>query len=324
MSINRGMELYIAETVLQLPCFFPSVSSIRTNLNPVDYVELLDLSGHSHFLVSAYDLFHCTDDQYQRMNTALNQSKERGSVILMDSGNYESFWKDDETWLPRTFHKIAGTGNYHFCFCYDNQAPPSNPKLITKDVVARVLQDQDHARGTVIPIIHGSASSLPDAVRMVAEQLHPILLAVPERELGEGIVKRTQTVRKIREALNSLGTYYPLHLLGTGNPLSIMTYALSGADSFDGLEWCQTTVDHETGSLLHFQQWDLIRYQTRWGESSFLPYIHSVLMHNLDFYEKFMVKLREAICSDNMESFLQHYATSEQALLLFQAGKGNA
>ena len=324
MSINRGMELYIAETVLQLPCFFPSVSSVRTNLNPVDYVELLDLSGHSHFLVSAYDLFHCTDDQYQRMNTALNQSKARGSSILMDSGNYESFWKDDETWLPSAFHKIAGTGNYHFCFCYDNQDPPSNPKLITKDVVTRVLQDQDHALGTVIPIIHGSASSLPDAVRMVAEQLHPILLAVPERELGEGIVKRTQTVRKIREALNSLGTYYPLHLLGTGNPLSIMTYALSGADSFDGLEWCQTTVDHETGRLLHFQQWDLIRYQTRWGEPSLLPYIHSVLMHNLDFYEKFMVKLREAIRSDNTESFLQHYATNEQALLLFQAGKGNA
>ena len=63
MTISRDMELYIAGTVLQLPCFFPSVSSVRTNLNPVDYVELLDLSGHPHFLVSAYDLSHCPDDQ---------------------------------------------------------------------------------------------------------------------------------------------------------------------------------------------------------------------------------------------------------------------
>ena len=144
---------------------------------------------------------------------------------------------------------------------------------------------------------------------------------MPERELGEGIVERTQTVRKIREALNTLRTYYPLHLLGTGNPISIITYALAGADSFDGLEWCQTTVDHETGRLLHFQQWDLIRYQTRWGESTPLSYIQSVLMHNLGFYKKFMVTLSEAIRSDDTESFLRHYATNEQASLLFQAGK---
>ena len=110
MATNRNMELYIAETVLQLPCFFPSVSSIRTNLTPVDYVELLDLSGHPLFLVSAYDLAHCPDNQRQRMDTALKQSKARGSAILMDSGNYESFWKSDKTWLPDHFHKIAETG----------------------------------------------------------------------------------------------------------------------------------------------------------------------------------------------------------------------
>ena len=321
MEINRSTELYVAGTVLQLPCFFPSVSSVRTNLKPVDYIDLLDLSGHPLFLVSAYDLAHCSDNQRQCMDIALKQSKERGSVILMDSGNYESFWKSDETWLPDNFHTIAGTSNYYLCFCYDNQDPPNNSKLIAEDVVASVLRDQDHALGTVIPIIHGSAIRLPDAVRMVAEKLHPILLAVPERELGEGIVERAQTVRKIRETLNTLGTYYPLHLLGTGNPLSIITYALAGADSFDGLEWCQTTVDHETGRLLHFQQWDLIRYQTEWGEPSPLPYIQSVLMHNLDFYQNFMVRLREAIRSEDTKSFIRNYVTNEQVSLLFHAGK---
>ena len=324
MATNRNMELHIAGTILQLPCFFPSVSSVRTNLNPVDYVELLDLSGQPNFLVSAYDLAHCSDHQRQCIDTLLKQSKMRGSGILMDSGNYESFWKDDKTWQPDNFHKIAEAGNYNLCFCYDNQDPPNDSRLIAEDVVASVLRDQEHSLGTVIPIIHGSAITLPDAVRMVAEQLHPILLAVPERELGEGIVKRTQTVRKIREVLDTLETYYPLHLLGTGNPLSIITYALAGADSFDGLEWCQTTVDHKTGKLLHFQQWDLIRQQTKWGEPSPLPYIQSVLMHNLYFYQEFMVNLREAIRSDNAEFFLRKYATSEQASLLLQAGKKTA
>lgn len=321
MKTNQDIELHVAGTVLQLPCFFPSVSSVRTNLKPVDYIELLDLSGSPLFLVSAYDLAHCSDDQHQRIDAILKQSKERGSVILMDSGNYESFWKDDEEWQPDLFHKIARTEEYHFCFCYDNQDPSKKAKLIAKEVVASVIRDQEQALGTVIPIIHGSAASLPDAVRIVAEQLHPIFLAVPERELGEGIIERSQTVRRIRESLNTLGTYYPLHLLGTGNPLSIITYTFAGADSFDGLEWCQTTVDHETGRLLHFQQWDLIRHQTRWGEPSPLPYIQSVLMHNLDFYQNFMVRLRESIRSDNTESFFSNYATNEQASLLFKQVK---
>lgn len=321
MKINRAVKLHVAGTVLQLPCFFPSVSSVRTNLQPVDYIELLSLCGYPLFLVSAYDLAHCAKNQRQRIDKVLKQSKEHGTTILMDSGNYESFWKDDKKWQPGNFHKVAETEGYHICFCYDNQDPSSSAKLIAKDVVDRVLRDQKYALGTVIPIIHGSASSLPDAVRIVAEHLHPILLAVPERELGEGIVERTQTVRRIRESLNTLGTYYPLHLLGTGNPLSIITYAFAGADSFDGLEWCQTTVDHDTGRLLHFQQWDLIRHQTQWSEPSPLSYIQSVLMHNLDFYQTFMVKLRGAICSGDAESFLQNYATNEQASLLFQAGK---
>ncbi len=321
METNRNVSLHVAGTVLKLPCFFPSVSSVRTNLKPVDYIELLSLCHYPLFLVSAYDLVRCANSQRQRIDNVLKQSKEQGTTILMDSGNYESFWKDDKKWKPNDFHKVAETEGYHICFCYDNQDPSSNAELIAEDVVDSVLRDQKHALGTVIPIIHGSATTLPDAVRIVAEQIHPILVAVPERELGEGIIERTQTVRRIRESLNTLGTYHPLHLLGTGNPLSISSYAFAGADSFDGLEWCQTTVDHQTGKLLHFQQWDLIRQQTKWSEPSPLSYIQSVLMHNLDFYQKFMEKLRVAICSDDAESFLQNYATNEQASLLFQAGK---
>ena len=322
METHRNMELYVAQTSLPLPCFFPSVSSVKTNLSPVDYVEILDLADYPLFLVSAYDLAHCTADQRLRMDKALAQSKERGSAILMDSGNYESFWRDHKEWKLENFHKVAEASDYYLCFCYDNQHPPNDSESIAEDVVASVLRDQECSLGTVIPIVHGTAASLPDAVRMVAAQLYPILLAVPERELGDGIVERTRTVRRIREALNTLDMYCPLHLLGTGNPLSMIAYALAGADSFDGLEWCQATVDHNTGRLLHFQQWDLIRHQTEWGGLHPFPYIQSVLMHNLEFYRGFMVRLHEEIHYGDVESFLRRYATNEQATLLIQAGKG--
>ena len=322
MATDRSTELCIAKTALPLPCLFPSVSSVKTNLMPVDYVELLDAAAHPLFLASAYDIARCTDAQRSRMDAALTRSKERGSVILMDSGNYEGFWKDDKSWRPDRFHEIVAASQHHLCFCFDNQDPLDNSESIAEDVVASVLRDQEHALGTVAPIVHGATTLLPNAARIVAEQLYPVLVAVPERALGEGIAERTRTVRNIREALDALEVYCPLHLLGTGNPLSIIAYAMAGADSFDGLEWCQTVVDHETGKLFHFQQWDLFRHQTEWGQNHSLPYIQSVLMHNLEFYEQFMADLHESIADNTAEVLLRRFATNDQAALLLHAIEG--
>jgi len=322
-AVDRNTELCIAQTAFPLPCFFPSVSSVKTNLMPVDYVELLDAAAHPLFLASAYDIASSSEEHRTRLDAALIRSEERGSVILMDSGNYEGFWKGDVGWQPDTFHGIIRASQHHLCFCYDNQDPLSDSESIADDVVASVLRDQEHARGTVVPIVHGATALLPDAARIVARQLYPVLLAVPERALGEGIVERTRTVQKIRQALSALEIYCPLHLLGTGNPLSIIAYSMAGADSFDGLEWCQTVVDHESGRLFHFQQWDLFRHQTVWGSNDSLPYIQSVLMHNLGFYRQFMANLHESITNNTAEDFLRRFATENQASLLMNAIEGS-
>jgi queuine/archaeosine tRNA-ribosyltransferase len=324
MEQDRTFDLSIAQTVIALPCFFPSVSSVKTNLMPVDYVEFLDAAGHPLFLASAFDIANCPPGQRSRMNSAMSRSKRRGTTILMDSGNYEGFWKGELAWTPDRFHEVAKESEYHLCFCHDNQEPPDTAEAIADDVVSSVLRDQEHALGTVAPIVHGQTVLLPTAARMVAEQLFPVLLAIPERALGEGIIARTQAVRRLRKALDELGVYCPLHLLGTGNPLSIAVYAMAGADSFDGLEWCQTVVDHDTGQLFHFQQWDLFKDQTAWGNNGALPYIQAALMHNLEFYRTFMTELRNALMNDAAEAFLRRYASDKQASLLMKAIKGGA
>jgi len=83
---------------------------------------------------------------------------------------------------------------------------------------------------------------------------------------------------------------------------------MAGADSFDGLEWCRTVVDHGSSRLFHFHQWDLLRNQTSWGDNGTLPYIQSALMHNLEFYRAFMTELRESLMNDAAETFLRRYA----------------
>jgi len=228
-------------------------------------------------------------------------------VILLDSGNYERFWKNDPVWDVDQFHSICETFEHHLCFCFDNLEPPAAWDVMAADVVMRVQRDQKKAKGTVIPIVHGPSHLLPSVVRMVAEELYPLLVAVPERALGDGLEERVRTVRAVRSALDELGFYCPIHLLGTGNPISILVYALAGADTFDGLEWCKTVVDHDTGLLYHFHQWDLLAYQTEWGRKRVLPYAQSVLMHNLTFYTSFMRELRNALISDTCKSLLDGY-----------------
>src|SRR5690349_5968482 len=126
MTPSRTFDLRITRTALPLPCFFPSVSSVKTNLMPVDYIELLDAAAHPLFLVSAYDIANSASEQRSRMNAALVRSKERGAAVLLDSGNYEGFWKGEKTWTSDRFHEVARESEHQLCFCHDNQAPPNS------------------------------------------------------------------------------------------------------------------------------------------------------------------------------------------------------
>jgi len=312
MAVMRRHSLCLGGRTVPLPCFFPSVSSVKTNLLPVDYVEILAAVSQPLFLVSAYDIARSCPEHQQRIASALTQSRTKGSAVLLDSGNYEGFWKDGIDWQVEGFHAVSTAYEHDLAFCYDNQDPPKTVDAISEDVVRSVLRDQEHAIGTIVPIVHGPADLLPTAVQKVAEQLCPLLVAVPERALGEGIVARARSVRAIRNALNALGFYCPLHLLGTGNPISMIAYSMAGADSFDGLEWCQTVVDHKTAMLLHFQQWDFVRGQTEWGSNSTLPYIQSGLLHNLAFYTAFMGTLQDAAKRCALDEVLALYLPKER------------
>ena len=92
----------------------------------------------------------------------------------------------------------------------------------------------------MLPIVHArkrhgggyDLDALPSIIREMANRLNPPLIAIPERELGPGLIARAKTVRQIREELDKLPFYQPLHLLGTGNPLSIAVLTAAGCGQF--------------------------------------------------------------------------------------------
>lgn len=291
--MNSDLSVPLGGLALPTPCFFPSVSTVKTNLPVAVYLDVLVNAGEPQFLVSAYDLAHAGNER-EKVVSLLERARTRGAVVLLDSGNYEAYWKADAAWSPKALAQVLRDAPYDVAFCFDNQNPPSTADEIAKGVEESVLRDAASTTTTILPIVHASPRSLVAAVREVAARLYPIMLAVPERELGEGLIARAVNVRRLRNAMDASGMPCALHLLGTGNPLSLLVFSLAGADSFDGLEWCQTAVDPDTARAHHFQQRDLFETQLAPDAARELDYARQTLLHNLVFYRKWMQELQAA------------------------------
>lgn len=307
MTVRRPLELDIGGKALPLPVYFPSISSVKTALQPLDYLQVLaSLVGiNGQFLVSAFDLAALA--QPEEAAKLLQASRDAGAVTLMDSGNYESFWKDArDQWRQPSFHQMLAGFPCDMAFGFDEQQPPADVREHVTLVVTRWKEDQAAAGSCqIVPIIHGDARDLPGLCHAVAAQTGVSMLAVAERRLGDGVIDRARSVLAIRNALDQLGRYVAVHLLGTGNPISIALYSVMGADSFDGLEWCQTVVDHDTALLYHMSQADFFAKQTAWSEVG-LSFQARTLVHNLEFYASWMQRLRVAIANETVVDFCHH------------------
>ncbi len=328
----RPKVLKVREKLLQLPAFVFSVSSHETQVMPQEGTTLLRLLEPGAVLISAYDAwkYYRRDKSFRTNCEALRRSD---AILFLDSGNYEAYRKNDRYspkrnprgWDNRHFQTTAARISPDLAFSFDTVAPRGEPDRIATRIVAS-FRDDERALGQryfpLCPIVHlppefkGTLSDCAARiVSMVASELDPILLAIPERELGDGLIERVKAVRHLRRALDSLGKYYPLHLLGTGNPLSMIALAAAGADSFDGLEWCRTVADYATGLLFHFQQFEcfsqayLPRIQDQRVrlliENTAATYGAKVLGYNVDFLKDWTRTMQNMIHSGQVETLLK-------------------
>jgi len=308
-DMQRLREIKIGVNVLQLPVYFPSVSSVKTALSSFAYTSILSALRTKQFLVSAFDLHFADADQQHKMRESIAESVRNGAVVLMDSGNYESYWhKKKEFWLQADYHSVLMENSCSFAFGFDEQVPPDDFTFHVRLICEQQKQDQAvKAKTPIVPIIHGKSEMIPQLCSKVVEDIGIEMLAVPERCLGKGVFARARKVVEIRSALNATGKYVALHLLGTGNPMSLAIYTLAGADSFDGLEWCQTVVDHETATLFHFSHADFFIKQTTWGDMA-IDFYPRTLAHNLEFYRMWMERLSQYVhAGEGVEFCKRHF-----------------
>lgn len=319
--LSRSRALNIADKRLRLPAFFRSVSSHETALRPAAAVHALNLVPPDALLVSAYDIVNEREAERNQMISDLESSRTAGTVVLLDSGNYEASRKQDRMWDARKFDDALRVAPHDLALCFDELNPPSDIDKIVRSVVQSVERDGKQTAKPIVPIMHAPrnaqgdalAELIPEAIKRISQELHPLAVAVPERELGGGILARARMVYKIRSALNELRFYQPLHLLGTGNPLSIAVFSAVGADWFDGLEWCRTVADGESGRLYHLQQYDFFSWQSEHAASQVvqeaassekIAYAGKVIFHNLEFLTAWIAELRDHLHNGKIERFL--------------------
>lgn len=301
-----------------LPAMFMSVSSHETQLTPIEAVKALRLFRAPTMLISAYDLVPSRLEP-QIIKELTRYRRQRG-VVLLDSGNYEASRLGDLTWSPCDLSEVLANVPHDMAFSFDVMQPSKSPARSATQILRGLERDRRSSTAPVMPIVHAPSrkagyelSMLPAVVSAVARSAQSPLIAVPERELGAGLVQRAKTVQEIRRSLDTLPFYQPLHILGTGNPWSIAVLAAAGADSFDGLEWCRMAVDVVTMRLNHFQHFDFFTYQTKMADSLVataaldderIKYAGKVAFHNLDFFHKFAADLQQAIERNSVEAFV--------------------
>ncbi|MBW1702384.1 MAG: hypothetical protein JRJ50_09725 [Deltaproteobacteria bacterium] len=329
---KRLSSLDLDRMTLQLPCFVFALSSHESQVSPKDGVNLFQLLEPAAGLISSYDVwkYHKKDHVFFARIKRLRQSK---CALFLDSGNYEASHKDDhyskkhnpDGWRRDCFRKVASKIKPDIAFAFDKWPITGGIDEITNRIVRNFRADEraiHELSFPLCPIVHlpekdkniTVVECASQIVTKVVKKLDPIMVAIPERELGDGLIERVRTVRGVRSALNGLGRYYPLHLLGTGNPITMIALAAAGADSFDGLEWCRTVADYEDGTLFHFQHLDCFRekYSSRLQlkirkiiENEEATYTAQVASYNLDFFTDLTRTIQDMIHRDNVEHLLK-------------------
>ena len=309
---------------LPTPVYYPSVSYVSKNTWDVtDHVELLVAANFPQFLVSCFDVYKGKNDT--RLKTSLEQAKDQSQIVLYDSGIYEVVWSRSKRWNRKKYLKTLRENSVSHAFCLDEYIVEKRKPISASNLIDDISKTSTQlGKDIVSPIIHcRSIDEYIDICVEVSETSSPKLLAIPERELGSGMVDVANNISRIRAALDALDEHQNLHILGTGNPLSMMVYAFAGADSFDGLDWCQTVVDYKTATLHHTLHYDLYAHQGRWGDEEDMALLTKCFLHNLDFYNKWMEDLQIAINSDQKEEMIEQYIKGPQKDIILKLINNN-
>lgn len=306
---SRVTEVQMQGKKFVTPTYFPAISTYGIKYSFGALLRLLTAHSYPRLLISAYD-FHLLDGKKRRqLAHEVDEYSKRGCFVFLDSGIYESFWKADSRWTYDLYRTSISQITFDF-YCSFDILPYAKDRTeeFVRDTFDSILASRDLS-DTVgfVPILHAKTpGNLISLVRSFTKT-YPNLcnfIAVTERDCGNNIMEKARTILEIRKALDNVDRGSILHILGCGNPTSIILLSFCGANMFDSLDWIRYVIDQNRLSIDDFSHLELTNCECAVCSGRKRNYIEKVMLHNLYFYQNFMLRVQSLIRRNEISEFL--------------------
>lgn len=267
------MEVRIGSVVFAGPPLILSISVFETQGKIHETLAIQDALREPITLLSAHDLNKLEAQTQPAIQAQIVAFRQRGGIVLIDSGGYEASRIGRYAagyrgaWSIDTYKGALNDIEFDLAASFDQFIDEGES---VSDFSLRLVdyfgfENSFVPREKLVPVIHlhdfagraiGTIDDIVDLVSRVATELSPPFVAIPERELGDGLPKKFAVAKAICDNLSKRAGGAKLHILGCGNPLSFAVFSHAGVGMTDGLEWCRTLVGPDF-HLHHFQQSDL-------------------------------------------------------------------
>jgi queuine/archaeosine tRNA-ribosyltransferase len=303
---SRQIDLTIEEKTLVTPTYFPAISSYDIKYSFRSLIR--HFTYYPRVLISAYDWYFLKD----KIRGEIDRAIEKIPFIFLDSGVFEASKKDDKRWTEELHKNATSKIKFDFHSSFD-VLPSKSTRNFTQKTIDGVLRSREQCdKAGFVPIIHGSPKGLVDTVDKLTENFPDLcnFVAIAERDCGDSIFEKARTVHRIRKLLDSgepNNQSRILHLLGCGDPISILLFIFAGANSFDSLDWIKYTFHPDRLGLVNFSHLDLLNCDCIFCSGPKKNYVERVLMHNLWFYQNCLQQIKTRIEENTLEPLLERY-----------------
>jgi queuine/archaeosine tRNA-ribosyltransferase len=307
------MRVTVGKKQFVTPTYFPAISKKEIRDPGDEFLGLVTSFRYPRLLVSSYDYGRLNSLSQRRAVGRLSDYYRRGSIILLDSGVFEAYWRGDDKWTFSRYRESVKNVDSDLYFSYDPlpSSEEADKEACRELTLKRVSDSFKLAKGNeCVPIVHAKDSAhliefVKTLVRKESEMFEN--LAVSEKELGSSISERTITVKKLRKLIGGRKGGL-LHILGCGNPVSMAAYSYAGADTYDSLDWALSSCNPFEDTLLDYSHLELIGCKCEVCRSASFKPPTNVFLHNLLFYQNYSIKLQTMIRQGTLRDYLLEMA----------------
>ena len=308
-AFSRVIEVLINGKKLVTPTYFPAVSSYGIKYPFHALVRLLTAYSYPRLLVSAYDFYLLADEEKKGLSREIEEYSKRGCFVFLDSGIYESFWRADAKWTYALYKTEVSQVNFDFYSSFDVLPDAKNQTVqFMKDTFDSILASRNLSNKLgFVPILHGLTPDKLISLITIFVEKYPRLcnfVAIAERDCGSNIVEKARTIIRIRKVLNKDHHGRILHILGCGNPMSLILFSYCGANMFDSLEWIKYVIDRNRLTINDFSHLELTNCECSICSGMKRDYTEKVLLHNLLFYQDYVLQIQSLIRKNEIFEFL--------------------